>query len=110
MEEAEAFAKELDALRNHKPQFITDEFEKLFEECEDLLPEWDEYPGESSQDYDSYLKWVNNNNTKDIQLMCDLMYKRGQFMTPEMYAQYCEWKDNSCEEWHKCTVEELELV
>lgn len=38
------------------------------------------------------------------------MYKRGQFMTQEMYDQYNEWENNFYTRWYPSEIEKLELA
>lgn len=108
--DAEAYAKDLDREHYYKPQFITDEFEALYNECEDLLPEWEDSPISPSVDIDAYRKWIDETNEVDIQRICDLMYERGQYVSREMHDQYIRWRDDQSEEWHDCIIEEIELV
>lgn len=109
-EDAEVYAKELDQKHYCKPQFITDSFECLVRECEDLIPDWEDYPEHPIVDFDAYNKWVNEHNEKDEELMCKLMYEHGQYMTREMYDQFNAWRGNEYDEWHNCEIEEIELV
>lgn len=109
-DEAEAYAKELDKQHFYKPQFITDDFERLIGECEDLIPEWEDSPYDLLTQKDKYLEWCDQNNARDTKLLINLMYERGQFMTEAMYDSYNDWHDNNYREWYNCEIEELELV
>lgn len=110
-EDAEAFAKQLDDEHNKRPHFVTDEFVCLLRECEYELPDWEEFPEKiTPENKDHWLKWCDDQEKKQNELLFKLMYERGQFMTQEMYDQYEEWEDNSYTHWYKCEIEELELV
>lgn len=109
-EDAEAYAKELDTCHKYKPSFITDEFEKVLEDCQLSLPEWEPCPFKIDTDRDKHIAWVDAHNERDAKMLCDLMYERGQFMTLEMYDQYDRWYENQWEEWNDCEIEEIELV
>lgn len=111
-EDAEAYAKQLDKEHNQRPHFITDKFICLLRECEEELPEWEDFPEEkiTPENRKRWLQWWEEQENKQNKLLCDLMYKRGQFMTQAMYDQYNEWESNSYTNWHNCSIEELELV
>lgn len=110
-EDAEAFAKELDNEHNKRPQFVTDEFICLLRECESQLPDWEDFPEKvTDENRDAWFKWQEEQERKQNELLFDLMYKRGQFMTQAMYDQYNEWEDNSYTRWYPSEIEELELV
>lgn len=110
-EDAEAFAKSLDEAHNSRPHFITDEFICLLRECEAELPEWEKFPEKvTPENKDRWLKWNEDQEKKQNELLFELMYKRGQFMTQAMYDQYDEWESNSYTNWHKCEIEELDLI
>lgn len=111
-EDAEAYAKELDKAHRFKPHFITDEFENLIAECESLIPDWEPFPDfpVTDRNRDAYAKWVEDQTNKWQKALIDMMYQKGQYLTEEMYAQYTAWEDNQYEDWHDCTVEELELL
>ena len=47
---------------------------------------------------------------KQNKLLFELMYKRGQFMTQEMYDQYNEWENNFYTRWYPSEIEKLELA
>lgn len=110
-EDAEAFAKLLDKEHNSRPQFVTDEFLCLLRQCEDELPDWEDFPEQMTlENREDWLKWQEEQDEKQTKLLLDLMYKRGQFMTREMYDQYTAWESDSYTNWHKCEIEEIELV
>ena len=110
-EDAEAYAKLLDEKHNYRPQFITDTFLSIIRDCEYDLPDWEDFPDEriTSENRDRWLQWQEDQEEKQIQLLIDLMYKKGQFMTREMYDQYEQWESTSNREWYDCEIEELEL-
>ena len=110
-EDAEAYAKELDNEHNKRPHFVTDEFICLLRECESKLPEWEDFPEQlTTENRETYFKWQEEQEKKQNKLLFELMYKRGQFMTQEMYDQYNEWENNSYTRWYPCEIEELELI
>lgn len=111
-EDAEAYAKQLDKEHNQRPNFITDKFICLLRECEEELPEWEDFPEEkiTPENRERWLQWQEEQENKQNKLLFDLMYKRGQLMTQAMYDQYNEWESNSYTNWHDCSIEELELV
>ena len=110
-EDAEAYAKELDNEHNIRPHFITDEFVCLLRECESQLPDWEDFPEKvTEENRDAWFKWQEEQEEKQKELLFDLMYKRGQFMTQAMYDQYNEWEDNSYTCWYPSEIEELELI
>lgn len=111
-EDAEAYAKKLDDEHDKRPHFLTDEFIDLLRECENELPEWEEFPEKSitPENRDRWYEWQEEQEEKQNKILYELMYQRGQFMTPEMYNQYNEWESNSYRNWHKCEIEELELI
>lgn len=109
-EDAEAYAKQLDEEHNRIPQFITDEFIEILADCEYELPDWDDVPEDILNDKEKRQQWAAEQQKKQNELLFELMYKRGQFMTQEMYNQYLEWDSNSYTVWHDCQIEELELV
>lgn len=110
-EDAEAYAKQLDEVHKQRPHFITDEFICLIRECENELPDWDDFPEEiTPKNKEKWWQWQEEQEKKQKEILFDLMYKRGQFMTQEMYDQYEEWERGSYNDWHKCQIEELELV
>lgn len=104
------YAKELDKLHSDKPAFITDEFEKILNDCEFELPDWEDFPGDDIKEKDKYFKWQEEQEQKQNKLLFEMMYQRGQFITQEMYDQYISWKDNEYNDYFDCKVEELELV
>ena len=110
-EDAEAYAKFLDEKHNDKPQFITDTFLSILNDCEWELPDWEDFPEKkiTSENRDRWLQWQEEQEEKHIQLLIDLMYKKGQFITREMYDQYIQWESDSYIRWHNCQIEELEL-
>lgn len=110
-EDAEAYARELDNEHNKRPNFITDEFIHSLTECEENLPDWDEFVGElTSENRDNWLKWQEDQQNKQDKQLLDLMYQRGYYITKEMLDQYYQWEQDSYTNWHDCTIEELELV
>lgn len=110
-EDAEAYAKELDNEHNQRPHFVTDEFIRLLKECESELPECEDFPEQlTTKNREAYFKWYDEQDEKQNKRLFELMCKRGQFMTPEMYDQYNEWEDNSYTRWYPSEIEELELV
>lgn len=111
-EDAEAYAKQLDKEHNYRPQFITDAFLSTLRDCEYELPDWEEFPEEkiTPENKNRWLKWQEEQEEKQIQLLINLMYQKGQFMTRDMYEQYEEWENNSYTNWYDCSIEELELV
>lgn len=110
-EDAEAYAKELDNKRNKRPHFVTDEFIRLLKECESELPECEVFPEQlTTKNREAYFKWYDEQDEKQNKRLFELMCKRGQFMTPEMYDQYNEWENNSYTRWYPSKIEELELV
>lgn len=110
-EDAESFAKELDDKHNERPHFITDEFIDLLKECECELPDWEAFPEKvTNENIDAWIKWQEEQERKQNELLFDLMYKRGQFMTQAMYDQYLEWEEKNYKKWNNCLIEELELV
>lgn len=108
---AAEYARMLNKAHEHKPEFITEDFQSNYSECYDNLPDWGEFPGMPITDDNrsEYTKWVNNTIEKDREIIIDEMYKRGFFLTKNMIEQYERWEDNQYEDYHKCTVEELDL-
>ena len=110
--DAEAYAELLDKKHNYRPQFITDAFLSTLRDCEYELPDWEEFPEEkiTPENKNRWLKWQEEQEEKQIQLLINLMYQKGQFMTKDMYEQYEEWGNNSYTCWHPSEIEEIELV
>lgn len=110
--DAEAYAELLDKKHNYRPQFITDTFLSTLRDCKYELPDWEEFPEEkiTPENKNRWLKWRDEQNEKEIQLLINLMYQKGQFMTKDMYEQYEEWENNSYTCWHPSEIEEIELV
>lgn len=108
--DAEKYARDLDNEHYFKPHFVTDEFEAIYNECEDLLPEWGDSPISPSVDINAYKEWINKCCEEDIEKMCNLMYERGWYLSKEMYHQYNRWKDYQSDEYYDCEIEEIELV
>lgn len=111
-EDAEEYAKLLDKEHNARPHFVTDEFICLLRECENELPDWEDFPEEkiTDENRDRYFRWQEEQEEKQNKLLFDLMYQRGQYMSKEMLDQYDQWESNSYTNWHDCEIEELELV
>ena len=107
---AEEYAKALDIAHQSKPEFITDEFINILMECEDKLPEWDNYPGNYNENPEAYRKWQKEQEEKQNKRLFGLMYERGQFMTQEMLDQYEDWESRQYDSYYDCNIEELELV
>ena len=107
-EKAEEYAKELDKKHYYKPEFITEEFEDLYNEAGDIFYEDNEYPKYDNPNYDELTsQWYENEQKFIIQYMKD----RGINITPEMYKEYEDWiLDGRYYVWDDCTIEELELV
>lgn len=108
---AEEYACMLNKVHEHKPEFITKDFQSNYNECYDNLPDWEDFPEPITDDNRSeYTKWEDNNIEKDREIIIDEMYKRGFFLTKNMIELYERWENSQYEDYHKCTVEELELV
>ena len=108
---AAEYAYMLNKAHEYKPEFITEELQSNYSECYDNLHEWGEFPSMPNTDNkrSEYTKWVNNTIEKDREIIIDEMYKRGFFLTKNMIEQYERWEDNQYEDYHKCTIEELDL-
>lgn len=111
-EDAEAYAKQLDKEHNQRPHFVTDEFICLLRECEEMLPEWEDFPEKiTPENREKWLQWQEEQEKKQNELLFKLMYERGQFMTQAMLDQYDEWESNVYTNyWYECEIEELELI
>lgn len=111
-EDAEAYAKELDEMHCERPAFITDEFISLLRECEEKLPDWEEFPDYpvTSENRENWGKWMDEQEKKQNNMLFQLMYERGQLLTQTMYDLYLDWESNSYRVWHDCIIEELDLV
>lgn len=109
-EDAKKYAKELDDKHFNKPSFITDEFAQAIQECEFDLPDYEDFPDEiTNENRDDYLKWLEQQENKQTKMLIDMMYKKGYFLTEEMYAQFNEWLDRQGD-YYDCEIEELELI
>lgn len=107
-EDAEAYAKELDAQHRYKPRFITTQFEDSINECRNLLPAWGSDP--YKDDPEKHIEWLEKRIENDINTLYKLMCERGIFMTPEMYEQYIDWENRMYEKYRDCEIEELEIT
>ena len=104
-EKAEEYVKELDKKHYHAPEFITKEFEDLYNEAGDIFDENNPYP---NYNYNELVnQWEENEQKFIIQYIKD----RGINITPEMYKEYEEWlMDGRYYKWHDCEIEEIELI
>ena len=111
VDKAVEYAHILDMSHNNKSEFITEEFQSNYSECYDNLPDWGDFPELPINDDNKgkYTKWVDDNIEKDREIIIKEMYKRGFFLTKNMIELYEKWEDNQYEDYHKCTVEELNL-
>lgn len=107
-EKALEYAKELDKKHYYKPEFITEEFEDLYNEADDIFSEDNPYPSYKDPNYDKLvLLWEENNQRFIIQYMNDKEIN----ITSEMFKEYEEWVSiEQYEYWHDCDIEEIELV
>lgn len=109
-EDAEKYAKELDDKHFNKLSFITDEFAQAIRECEFDLPDYEDYPYKiTNENRKDYFKWLEQQENKQTKMLIDMMYKKGYFLTEEMYAQFNEWLDRQGD-YYECEVEELDLL
>lgn len=110
-EDAEKYAKELDAKHRAKPSFITDSFENDMMEGDELTPDWPPYDGPTSPvDMEHYSQWVKEQQQKEMDFLVNFMNEKGHNVTVENLTDYYEWESNSYHDWHDCRVEELEIV
>ena len=107
-EKAVEYAKELDKKHYYKPEFITEEFEDLYNEADDIFYQDNPYPEFKDPNHDKLAsQWEENQQKFIIQYMQD----RGVNITPEMYKEYEEWMiDGKYYSWSDCEIEEIELV
>lgn len=107
IEKACEYAKELDAIHNSTPDFITEHFIAAYEECCDNIPKNENFYG--GLDRDSYLKWQEECYKKEREFLISELHKKGFLVTEEMLDQYEQWEYDRYEEYHDCSIEKLDL-
>lgn len=107
-EDAEKYAKELDARHRQTPEFITEDFISAYNEI--IPPEWPDAPCKPYENRELYQSWLQGMIQRERQFVIQEMYKQGFFLTEHMIDTYEDWEDNQYIDWHDCTIEEIELV
>jgi hypothetical protein len=104
--DAELYAKQLDEEHFSKPSFITDEFVDAYVECYDEAPDW----GDGPSDKEAYFAWQDECIKKEREFIISEMHKKGFDINESMIHEYEKYESDSYRDWHKCTIEELELL
>lgn len=89
-EKAVEYAEKLDQEHITKPHFVTDKFERDLRKCSKEL--------------------LNAEPSEWKQKIIDKMYAKGWLLTENMLDTYMDWRSRKYADWHKCDIDELELI
>ena len=107
-EKAEEYVKFLNNFRSTPPKFVTDDFTKAYIECYGNLPDWEGY-SYPVKDRDEYNEWLEERYYRDLIILSEELNKRGFSVSIDDLEEYDNWRSIQLMDYHKCTIEELEL-